>query len=76
MTDLHFVVYLVSNFFLDPLYFSPLGSNNRNFHIFKLGEKAGFFSPKLCFHFVLAHLTVVDGTIVLIFNRLYVSEMS
>lgn len=66
MTDLHFVIYLVSNFFFRSLVFPPLRPNNRNFHIFKLGEKAGFFSFKLCFHFVLAHLTVVDGTIVLI----------
>lgn len=66
MTDLHFVIYLVSNFFR-PLVFPPLGQTTEIFIFLSLGEKAGFFfSFKLCFHFVLAHLTVVDGTIVLI----------
>lgn len=66
MTNLHFVIYLVSNFFFRSLEFSPLGQTTEIFIFLSWGKRQGFFSFKLCFHFVLAHLTVVDGTIVLI----------
>lgn len=43
MIDLHFVVYLVSNFLFRSFVFPPFRPNNRNFHVLKLGEKAGSF---------------------------------